>query len=112
VKLTSRIRNGISILAPDGKLLIGIGDAVLREAVESELAAGRCRLILDLQKVTRIDSSGMAELIAAFSKVQDAGGVLKLLRLSPRVQSILGVTQLTGVFDVFDDEDEAIASFD
>jgi anti-sigma B factor antagonist len=112
MRLTSRTRDGISILEPDGKLLIGIGDAVLRDAVEAELAAGRSRLILDLQKVTRIDSSGMAELVAAFSKVKDAGGVLKLLRLPPRVQSILGVTQLMSVFDVFEDEEEAVASFD
>jgi len=112
MRIGTRRRAGVTLLELEGKLLVGRGDVALREAVESLLSAGESRILVDLHGVTRIDSSGMAELIAAYSKVKIQGGMLKLLRLPPKVQSILGVTQLMTVFDIFDEEDEAIASFE
>lgn len=111
MKISTRRREGVTLLELEGKLQVGQGDVALREAVESLLSFGENRILIDLNGVTRVDSSGMAELIAAYSKVQIQGGMLKLLRLPPKVQSILGVTQLMTVFDIFDEEDEAVASF-
>ena len=59
----------------------------------------------------RIDSSGMGELISAYTSVTNRGGKLKLLNLPTSIQDVLGITQLITVFDVFDDEEEALASF-
>jgi anti-sigma B factor antagonist len=112
MKIDARKQGDVTILEPSGKLLIGEGDVALREAVDAALADGARQLLVDLQKVTRMDSSGMAELIAAFNKVRERGGALKLLKLPPKIQNILGVTQLMTVFDIFEDEDEALASFD
>jgi anti-sigma B factor antagonist len=112
MKIDGRTSGEVTILEPKGKLLIGEGDVALREAVDSALAEGARRLLVDLSQVTRMDSSGMAELIAAFNKARELGGALKLMNLPPRIQNILGVTQLMTVFDIFDNEAEAVASFD
>lgn len=111
MKLTTRSRNSVTIIEPRGKITIGIGDVALREAVDAALAGGSTKILVDLANATRMDSSGVAELVAAFNKVKGRGGALKLMHLPDKIQNILGVTQLMTVFDIFDEEDEAVASF-
>lgn len=111
MKIPVRSRDGVTILQPAGKITIGIGDVAFREAVDEALAAGSMSLLVDFQKASKMDSSGMAELVAAFKKVTDSGGQIKLLRLPSNIRDVLTITQIARVFEIFEDEDEAIASF-
>lgn len=111
MKIPVRSRDGVTILQPAGKITIGIGDVAFREAVDEALAAGSMSLLVDFQKASKMDSSGMAELVAAYKKVTDSGGQIKLLRLPSNIRDVLTITQIARVFEIFEDEDEAIASF-
>ena len=109
--ITARNRRGVTILDVKGKVTIGRGDIVLREAVQEALEAGSRRLLVNMAGVTMMDSSGMGELVSSYTTVTNRGGQLKLVNLPPKVSDILQTTQLIAVFDVYDDEDEAVASF-
>ena len=109
--MTARNRGGVTILEPRGKITIGAGDIAMREAVDEALAAGSTKILIDFSKVTRMDSSGMAELVAAFKRISDAGGQIKLLHLPSNIRDVLGITQIARVFDVYEDEDEAVQAF-
>ena len=111
MKISSRQREGVTILEPQGKITIGVGDVALRNAVHEAVGAGTKNILIDLSGVSTIDSSGIGELVATYTTVTNRGGKLKLLHLPPKIQDIMQVTQLITVFEVFDDEDEAIASF-
>ena len=111
MKISTRERDGVTILEPKGKITIGVGDVALREAVMHQLEAGRKKILIDMSEVGTMDSSGIGELVAAYTSVNNRGGKLKLLRLPPKISDILQITQLITVFEVYDDEDEAVASF-
>ncbi len=111
MKIEVRHREGVSILEPHGKITIGLGDVALREAVLESLTAGALNVLLDFQYVSTIDSSGVGEMVSAYTTVTNRGGQLKLVNLPPKVTDILQITQLITVFEVYDNEDEAVASF-
>ncbi len=111
MKVDVRHREGTTILEPKGKITIGVGDIALRDAVGEALESGSRSILLDLNQVSTIDSSGVGEMVSAYTTVTNRGGKLKLLNLPPKVVDILQITQLITVFEVFDDEDEAVASF-
>ncbi|MGH9465419.1 MAG: STAS domain-containing protein, partial [Thermoanaerobaculia bacterium] len=94
MKISSRQREGITILQPQGKITIGVGDVALRDAVHQALDAGGRKILLDLGSVTTVDSSGIGEMVSAFTTVTNRGGQLKLLNLPPKVTDILQITQL------------------
>lgn len=107
----SRTRDDVTILEPSGKITIGRGDIALRDSVDQIMTDGSNKIVVDFRKVTRMDSSGMAELVAAFKRVTESGGQVKLLRLPSNIRDVLTITQIAQVFDIFDDEDEAVGSF-
>lgn len=111
MKIPSRHREGVTILEPKGKITIGLGDVALREAVQEAVGAGSKKILIDLSGVTTMDSSGIGELVSTYATVTNRGGKLKLLNLPPKIADIMQVTQLITVFEVYDDEDEAVASF-
>jgi len=111
MKIDKRVRDGVTILEVEGKVTIGKGDVALRDAVHQALAEGANKIVLSLGSVSTIDSSGVGELVSAFTTVTNRGGRLKLLNLPPKVNDILQITQLITVFETFDNEDEAIGSF-
>jgi anti-sigma B factor antagonist len=111
MKSEIRDRGDVRIIKLSGKITIGAGDVKIRELIDQALADGKKYILLDLAGVSTIDSSGIGEMVACYTTVTKQGGQLKLLRLSPKINDILQVTQLITVFDVFDDEAEAIASF-
>jgi anti-sigma B factor antagonist len=111
MKIDKRVRDGVTILEVEGKITIGKGDVALREAVHEALAGGATKLLIDLGRVQTIDSSGVGELVSAFTTVTNRGGRLKLLNLPPKVNDILQITQLITVFETYDNENEAVASF-
>lgn len=111
MKINVRQKDDVTILEPKGKITIGVGDVALRKAVQDALQDGARNLLIEMSGVTTIDSSGVGELVSNYTSVSNRGGRLKLLNLPPKVNDILQITQLITVFEVYDDEAEAIASF-
>lgn len=111
MKVNQRQRDGVTILDLKGKITIGSGDLALRNAVQDALNAGATKILVNLVDVSTIDSSGIGELVSAFTTVTNRGGKLKLENLPSKVNDVLQITQLITVFDVYDNEDEAVRSF-
>jgi anti-sigma B factor antagonist len=111
MKASTRQVDGITVLDLSGRITLGEGSVVLRDAVRDLLAKGEKKLLLNLGDVTYIDSSGIGELVSAFTTVRNQGGELKLLNLTKKVHDLLQITKLYTVFDVKDDEAVAISSF-
>lgn len=111
MQIGKRTTADVTILSPKGKITIGMGDVALRNAVHEALEAGARNIVIDMSGVTTIDSSGIGELVSSYTRVTNQGGKLKLLSLPTKVTDILQVTQLITIFETFDDEDEAVASF-
>ena len=111
MKATNRTVDNVEIIALQGKITIGSGDTQLREVISNAVSAGKTNVLLDLSGVTTIDSSGIGELVGSYTTVTNRGGKLKLLHLPAKLNELLHVTQLITVFEVYDNEREAIASF-
>lgn len=111
VKLTTRQVGDVTVIDAAGRITLGEGSSTFRDTVRDLAAAGNKKLLLNLGEVSYIDSSGIGELVWAFTTVTNHGGVLKLLNLTKRVQDLLQITKLYTVFEVHDDEAAAIRSF-
>ena len=111
MKVTTRQVDGVTILDLSGRITLGEGSVQLRDAVRDLLAKGQKQILLNLGDVNYIDSSGIGELVSAFTPVHNQGGDLKLLNLTKKVHDLLQITKLYTVFDIKDDEASAIASF-
>ena len=109
--INTRQNGNVCFLDVSGKITLGDGSVVIREAVKKLVADGTKNIVLNLGDVTYIDSSGIGELVSAFTTVSNNGGNLKLLNLTKRVQDLLQITKLYTVFEVFNDEASAVASF-
>ena len=101
----------VTLLDLSGKITIGEGSVQLREAVRRLLDEGKKKILLNLGDVSYVDSSGIGELVSAFTTVRNQGGELKLLNLTKKVHDLLQITKLYTVFDVKDDEANAVKSF-
>jgi anti-sigma B factor antagonist len=102
---------GVTIVDLSGKITLGEGGITLREEVRKLLAEGKKKIVLNLAEVNYIDSSGLGELVSAYTAVKNAGGELKLLNLTSKVRDLLVITKLVTVFDVKEDEASAVSSF-
>ena len=102
----------VTILDVRGRIVLGEEIHSLRDSVRNLIAEGKKKIILNLADVDYIDSSGVGELVGAFTTVRNAGGELKLLNLTQKVHDVLHVTKLYTVFDIRDDEFTAVKSFD
>lgn len=111
MKVTTRQRDGVTILDLKGKITIGSGDLELRNAVHQAVNDGAKNILVNLSEVSTIDSSGVGELVSSYTTVTNRGARLRLVSLPAKVQDVLTVTQLITVFEVFDTEDEAVRSF-
>jgi len=111
MKVTTRQVDGVTILDLSGRITLGEGSVQLRDAIRDLLAKGSKQILLNLADVNYIDSSGIGELVSAYTTVRNQGGELKLLNLTKKVHDLLQITKLYTVFDVKDDEASAIASF-
>lgn len=111
MKVTSRQVNGVTIVDLSGRITLGEGSVVLRDTVRELVGKGQKQLLLNLADVNYIDSSGIGELVSAFTTVRREGGDLKLLSLTKKVHDLLQITKLYTVFDVQDDEAAAVAAF-
>ncbi len=111
MKASTRQVDGVTVVDLSGRITLGEGSVVLRDTVRDLIGKGDKRILLNLGDVTYIDSSGIGELVSAFTTVRNQGGELKLLKLTKKVHDLLQITKLYTVFDVKDDETQAIASF-
>ena len=112
LKITTREVDGVTILDVVGRITLGTESGMLRDTVRDLAARGKKKILLNLAQVDYIDSTGVGELVGSFTTVRNAGGELKLLNLSQKVNDVLHVTKLYTVFDVKDDEFTAVKSFD
>jgi len=111
VSIEKRNVGDVTVLDVTGKLKIGEADVELRNAVHEALGAGHRKILLNLRKVSAMDSSGVGELMAARTSILNAGGQLRLAELSPRVSTVLQVTNLAGLLEPNATEEEALGSF-
>ena len=111
MKATSQTVDGVEIISLQGKITIGSGDTQLREVITNAVNAGKNKILLDLSGVTTIDSSGIGELVGSYTTATNRGGKLKLLHLPAKLNELLHVTQLITVFEVYENEQEALRSF-
>jgi anti-sigma B factor antagonist len=112
MKSSTRKVDGVVIVDLSGRITLGEGSVVLRDTVKDITSKGEKKILLNLGDVTYIDSSGIGELVSAFTSVRNAGGELKLLNLTKKVHDLLQITKLYTVFDIQDDESSAIKAFD
>ncbi len=111
LKFKTRQVDGVTILDLSGRITLGEGSVTLRDAVKDAVTKGNTRILLNLADVDYIDSSGIGELVSAYTSMKNAGGELKLLHLTKKVHDLLQITKLYTVFDVRDDETTAVSSF-
>ena len=111
MKVGTRQVDGVTIVDCSGRITLGEGSVVLRDTVRDLLSKGNKKIVLNLGEVNYIDSSGIGELVSAYTTVKNASGELKLLHLTKRVHDILQITRLFTVFDVQSDESSAVRSF-
>lgn len=111
MKATSRSVDGVEVIALQGKITIGSGDSQLREVITNALNTGKNNILLDMSGVTTIDSSGIGELVGSYTTVTNRGGKLKLLHLPAKLNELLHVTQLITVFEVYENEQDAVKSY-
>ena len=111
VKLTTRQVGDVTVIDVAGRITLGEGSSVLRDALRDLVSKNQKKILLNLGDVSYIDSSGIGELVSGFTTVTNGGGALKLLNLNKRVKDLLQITKLYTVFDVHEDEASAIRSF-
>lgn len=111
MKTTVRKVDSVTVVDVSGRITLGEGCSQLRELIREQLGKGNKRVLLNLADVTYIDSSGIGELVSAYTALSNSGGQLKLLNLTKKVHDLLQITKLYTVFDVHEDEAKAIGSF-
>lgn len=111
MKIATREVNGVTILDLSGRITLGEGSVQLRETVRSIVAKGARKLILNLADVNYMDSSGLGEIVTAYTTVKNQGGELKLINLTKRIQDLMQITKLVTIFDIKDNEAAALAAF-
>jgi anti-sigma B factor antagonist len=111
MKIVERQVGDVTILDLQGKILIGEGDDALRDAVKKAVDGGKHKLLLNLADVPYVDSAGLGEIVRCYTTVRNAGGSLKLVNLTKKIQDLLSITKLLTVFEAFDSEEEGVKSF-
>jgi len=111
LNISERQVGDVTILDMDGKITIGEGSVALRTAIRRLLEEGKKKILLNLAKVGYIDSSGIGELVSSYTAINKESGELKLLNLTQKLQDLLTITKLLTVFDVYESEEEALASY-
>jgi anti-sigma B factor antagonist len=111
LKMTTREVDGVTVVALDGRIVLGEESNALRERVKSLIAEGKTKVVLNMANITFIDSAGLGTLVAAHHSAKSQGAALKLAHLGSKFQEVLQITKLLTVFDVYNTEAEAVASF-
>lgn len=111
LKITNNETNGTSVVTLDGRIVLGEESKSLRENLKSLVAGGKKQIVLNMDNITYIDSTGLGTLVASQVSAKNQGASLKLCNLGRRFQELLQLTKLVTVFDVCNTEAAAVASF-
>jgi anti-sigma B factor antagonist len=111
LSIASREVDGVTVLDLSGRITLGEGSVQLRDAIRDLIGKGQKSILLNLSDVNYIDSSGLGELVSAYTTARNQGAALKLLGLTKKVNDLLQLTKLYTVFDIYDDEASSIASY-
>ena len=111
MQIEERIVDDVTILDLKGKMTLGEGDELLKDKINSLVSQGHKKIVLNLEAVPYIDSAGLGEIVRTYTSISRQGGKLKLLNVSKRIQDLLVITKLITIFDSYEDEKEAVASF-
>jgi anti-sigma B factor antagonist len=106
-----RAAGDVVILDLKGRVMLGEGDEILKDKVNSLVNQGQKKIVLNLADVPYIDSAGLGEIVRTFTTVSRQGGSLKLLNLTKRIPDLLSITKLLTVFETYDSENDAVQSF-
>jgi anti-sigma B factor antagonist len=109
--MTEHVVDGVTVVALDGRIVLGDETNAFRERIKALLAEGRKKILLNLDNVTLIDSTGLGTLVSAHHSAAARGASLRLCNLGTKFQEVLQVTKLLTVFDVSDTEADGIGSF-
>jgi len=111
LKITDRVVDGVTVEELEGRIVLGEESNALREKVKGLLAAGQKKIVLNMDNVTYIDSSGLGTMVALHTSARSQGASMKISNLGSKFQEILQVTKLVTVFDAYPSEAAAIGSF-
>ncbi len=111
MSVSVRQHDDVTVLDLKGKITLGTGDIALRNAVQDAINNGSKKIVINMRDVSTIDSSGVGELVSAYTSAANRGAKLRLATLPAKITDVLTITQLITVFDVYDTEDEAVRSF-
>jgi anti-sigma B factor antagonist len=111
LNINERLAGDVTVLDMSGKITIGEGSVALRTAIRRLLEESRKKILLNLSGVGYIDSSGIGELVSSYTAINKENGQLKLLNLTQKLQDLLAITKLLTVFDVYENEADALNSF-
>ena len=111
MNLTQRNHQGIIIICPEGKITLGDGDQELGEAVRTALEQGARRIVINLTKISYLDSSGVGELVGCYTSIKNKGGEMRICGMNARIINLITMTSLHSVFDVKDTEEESLTGF-
>jgi anti-sigma B factor antagonist len=111
MQLEEKVVGDVVVVTVTGDITLGSGDIGLRDKVRSLIQQGHKKMLLDLGGVSYMDSSGLGELVHVYATMKNKGGVLKLVRLTRRISDLLTITKLVTVFETYDTEASALASF-
>jgi anti-sigma B factor antagonist len=111
MSVSVRQQNDVTVLDVKGKVTLGTGDIALRDAVQTAVNSGATKVVINMSGVSTIDSSGVGELVSAYTSAANRNVKLKLANLPAKITDVLTITQLITVFDVYDSEEEAVRAF-
>jgi len=111
LKMTAREVDGVTVIAMDGRIVLGEESNALREKVKSLIAEGKKKIVLNMDNITFIDSAGLGTLVSAHHSAKAQGSSLRLCHLGTKFTEVLQITKLMTIFDVYNTEAEAVASF-
>ena len=109
--IASREVDGVTVLDLSGRITLGEGSVQLRDAIRGLIGQGKKNVLLNMGEVSYIDSSGLGELVSAYTTAKNQQAEVKLLNLTRKVHDLLQLTKLYTVFDIYDDDASALASF-
>jgi anti-sigma B factor antagonist len=111
LRTSTNVRDGVAVVKLNGDITLGEASSQLRDIVRQTLADGHKSILLDLGGVAYIDSAGLGELVGCHAGANEQGAQFKLVHLQKKVQGLMQITKLTTVFESFEDEAEALRSF-
>ena len=112
MQLEQRMAGNVAIITVDGDITLNKGgDVLLKDKVQSLIQQGNKNIVIDLSRVSYVDSAGLGQLVQAYATTKNKGGALKLVNVTKKLKDLLVVTKLLTVFDTYDDEKSALSSF-